>query len=158
MTLRYHTPLNPEEQLAAGLDHTAPMAMGDMVRYGELDILQHVNNTAYLIWTEAVRTRHLKMMVMPHYDGMEEPRTVIRNASIHYIKEMLRDEPYVVTAKVTEFRNTSYTMEQEIWSGDKRAHFDCVVVMRTPDGSAGYPLPESLKRYFEEVEGAKRLG
>ncbi len=158
MELRFNTPLSPEEQLAAGLDSPAPMAMADMVRYGELDILQHVNNTAYLIWTEAVRTRHLKMRIMPHFEGMAEPRSVIRNAAIHYIKEMLRDEPYVVTAKVTEFRNTSYTMEQQIWSGDKRAHFDCVVVLRSPDGSKGYPLPESLKRYFEEQEGAKRIG
>lgn len=158
MTLRFHTPLSPEEQLAAGLDRPAPVAMADMVRYGELDILNHVNNTAYLVWTEMVRTRHFDLLCAPHYAGQPYPRTVLRNASIHYVKEMLRDEPYVVTARVLEFRNTSYTMEQQIWSGDLRAVFEGVMVMRTPDGSAGYPLPESLKRYFEEEEGAKRAG
>ncbi|MGR3759372.1 acyl-CoA thioesterase [Roseobacteraceae bacterium NS-SX3] len=155
MDLRFLTPLSPEEQLAHGLDAPQTLAMADRVRFSELDMLRHVNNKAYLGWFESLRVAYFDRFCARHFEGMPAPRNVLRNADVHYIREMVLDEAYITTARVVSFRNTSYVMEQQIWSGGLRATMTGVMVLRTPDGSAGYPLPESLRQQFASLDGAK---
>jgi acyl-CoA thioester hydrolase len=155
MDLRYHTPLSAAEQRAFGIDAPPPLALADRVRYSEIDVLNHVNNKAYMEWFETLRTEHFFRFCAPFYQGMDEPRTVLRNADIHYVQEMVAGQSYVATARVSAFRNTSYTIEQTIWAGGLRASMTGVMVMLHPDGSGSYPLPDALKQYFIDVEGAK---
>jgi acyl-CoA thioester hydrolase len=158
MELRYLTPLSPAEQMAAGLDEAQPLALADRVRYGELDVLNHVNNKAYMDWFETLRTEHFFRLCTPFYARMPQPRTVLRNAEIHYVSEMVAGQSYIATARVSAFRNTSYTIEQMIWSDGLRARMVGVMVMLNPDGSGKYALPDGLKRYFEQTEGATQVG
>jgi acyl-CoA thioester hydrolase len=158
MELRYLTPLSAEEQIACGLETPQPLALADRVRYSELDVLNHVNNKAYMEWFETLRTEHFFRLCAPFYAGLPQPRTVLRNADIHYVAEMIAGESYVATARIVEFRNTSYTIDQMIWSGGLRTQMRGVMVMLHPDGSGRYPLPDGLKRYFAEHEGAKLQG
>lgn len=155
MDLRYLTPLSPEEQLAHGLAAPQPLAMADRVRFSELDNQNHVNNKAYMDWFERVRIEHLNREIVPRYAPGPAPRVALRSATIRYHKEMLADEPYIATARVAAFRTSSFTLEQQIWSGDLRATLNAVMVMLRPDGSgARYPLPEALRAYFTDAEGA----
>ncbi|MQY41515.1 acyl-CoA thioesterase [Epibacterium sp. SM1969] len=155
MELRFHTPLSAEEQLAHGISEPQAMAMADRVRFAEVDMLRHVNNKAYLEWFETSRVVHFNYLCMPHFKDMPEPRTVLRNANVHYIQEMKLNEPYIATTTIKRFRRTSYVQEQQIWSGGVlRCRMEGVMVLRTPDGSEGYPLPESLKEYWRDGEGA----
>ena len=154
MTLRYLTPLTAEEQLNFGLSDAQPLALADRVRYGELDVLNHVNNKAYMGWFESLRATHFELFCMPHYDGQPKPRTVLRSAEIRFVKEMHLGEDYVATARIAAVRSSSYTIQQELWSGDLRATLTGVMVMMHPDGSGRWPLPETLRKYFIEKEGA----
>ena len=158
MELRYLTPLSAAEQTAQGLAEPQPMAMADRVRYGELDMLNHVNNKAYMDWFETLRTQHFFRLCAPFYDGLPQPRTVLRNADIHYVSEMVAGQSYIATARVSAFRNSSYTIEQMIWSDGLRARLVGVMVMLHADGSGRYALPDGLKRYFVQVEGATQAG
>ena len=155
MDLPYLTPLTAKQQKAQGLRETQPMALADRVRYSELDVLNHVNNKAYMEWFEILRTEHFFRLCAPFYQGLESPRTVLRNADIHYVKEMVAGKSYIATARVSSFRTTSYTIEQMIWSDGLRAQMTGVMVMMRADGSGRYPLPDALKQYFVDVEGAK---
>ena len=160
MDLRYLTPLTAEEQRAHGVDQPQAMAMADRVRYSELDVLNHVNNKAYVEWFETLRTEHFFRLCARFYRDMPAPRTVLRNANIHYIKEMVAGQSYIATARVSSYRNTSYTVEQQIWSGGDDGDYTLctgmsgIMVMLYPDGSGRYPLPAALTRYFRDVEGA----
>ncbi len=156
MTIAYHTPLSPEEQTALGLSAPAPLAMADQVRFGELDVLNHVNNAVYFQWFERLRIKYTQLCGLSRFTGSGEgPRIVIRSGSIHYRQEMLMDEDYVVTCGCTAFRNTSFTMHQEIWSaGSLRATFDCVLVLLHQDGSGRYAIPDALRQRFIEADGA----
>lgn len=159
MQLRYHTPLTAEEQIAHGLAEAQPLAMADRVRYSEIDALQHVNNKAYLTWFETLRVEYFNRLCDPFYDvGMARPRTVLRSANIHFIREMFESEDYIATARVTAFRRNSYTLEQQIWSGDLRARFDCVMVMLDPKGPGKQPLPEALRDVFQTRDSARVEG
>jgi acyl-CoA thioester hydrolase len=154
MTLRYHTPLTPQEQTAFGLTEPQTLALADRVRYAELDILQHVNNKSYMGWFETLRVAHFDTFCAQHFQGPARPRTVLRNADMHFIKEMVMGEDYVATARVTAFRTTSYTLEQQLWSGDLRATLRAVMVLLAPDGSARLPLPTDLRTQLASREGA----
>lgn len=154
MELKFLTPLSAQEQLHHGLSQAFPLALADRVRFSELDILHHVNNKAYLGWFETARVSYFDQYCGQHFQDMPAPRNVLRNANVHYIREMVLDEPYIVTARVTSFRTTSYVMEQQIWSQDLRATLEAVMVLRTPDGANGYPLPETLRKQFVELDGA----
>lgn len=156
MTLPYHTPLDDETQLAFGLRKPQPLAMADQVRFSELDVLNHVNNAVYMQWFERVRVRYTQLWGISRYLGHGDgPRIVIRSGAIHYRQEMLMDEDYVVTCGCSAFRNTSFSMTQELWAGGTlRATFDCVLVLLQQDGSGRYPIPDDVKQRFIEVDGA----
>jgi len=155
MTLRYHTPLNPDEQRRHGITEPQILAMADRVRFAELDTLNHVNNKSYMTWFESLRMEYLERFCLPLYSPDQPPRLVLRNADVHFIREMHIGEDYITTAQVTNFRNTSWSMEQQLWSGGTlRARMNAVVVTLTPDGAARLPLPEALRDAFVTRDGA----
>ena len=152
MILRYHTPLTPEEQRAHGLGDPQSLAIADKVRFSELDSNNHVNNKSYMTWFETVRVRHFDEICLPCYGDQPKPRLLVRSFNLRFVKEMLRNEDYITTAHVTGFRNTSYSLRQEIWAGDLRAYMDAIMVMQRPDRSGDrYPLPPALTAKFVEL-------
>ena len=154
MTLRYLTPLSPNEQIAFGLAKPQPLAMADRVRFSELDLNRHVNNKAYMSWYETVRVRYFDEFCLGHYPDEARPRIVLRNASIRFVREMVEDEDYVVTARVSAFRTSSYPLDQQIWAGDLRAAMEGGVGTMHHDGSGRRPLPDSLRDSFLSRDGA----
>jgi acyl-CoA thioester hydrolase len=156
MDLPYHTPLSADQQRAFGIPSPQPLAMADQVRFSELDVLNHVNNSVYMQWFERLRIRYTQDWGISRYDGgADNPRIVIRSGEIQYLREMLMDESYVVTCRCAAFRTTSYTLVQELWAGGTlRATFDCVLVNLMSDGSAKRPLPDAVKARFLSIDGA----
>lgn len=154
MDMRFHTPLTTQEQLAHGLAAPQTLALADKVRYAELDPLNHVNNKAYMGWFETLRVEHFHLFCKPLYGELPQPRAVLRSADIRFIKEMRIGDTYIATANVTAFRTASYTIEQQIWSGDLCATLTGVMVMLNPSGAGRYPLPHDLTEFFVSVEGA----
>lgn len=158
MALVYNTPLSAAQQAVAGLDPVQPLAMADRVRFSELDVLNHVNNTVYMEWFERLRVRYSQDWGISNYAvGAGNPRIVIRSGTIHYRQEMRMDEDYVVTCACAGFRTSSYTLAQQVWAGGTlRATFDCVMVSLEPDGSGKRALPQALRARFESVDKARK--
>ncbi|WP_339759856.1 thioesterase family protein [uncultured Sulfitobacter sp.] len=155
MKLVYHSPLSADQQRDAGLTEPQPLAMADQVRYSDLDTNNHVNNCTYFEWFERLRIRYTQTLLEQGLMDAPGPRVVIRSGSIRYLHELLEREDYIVTCRCTGFRNTSYSISQQIWVGGQlRATFDCVLVMLKKDGSGRYPLPDRLKRHFENHDKA----
>ncbi len=156
MSLVYLTPLSPAQQAVAGVDPVQPFAIADRVRYSELDVLKHVNNKVYMEWFERLRVRYGQEWGLSPVDRTGTmPRTVIRSGTIHFREEVKMDEDYIATCRCVAFRNTSYTLNQQIWSGGTlRATFDCVMVLLHPDGPEKFPIPPAIRSRFETVDGA----
>lgn len=154
--LAYHTPLSPDQQRAAGVPATWPFALADRVRFAELDPLNHVNNVAYLTWFENSRVAYFKHIGLTTYQNSDsEPRIVIRRGEMDWLQEMRAEEDYVVVTKTIGYRNTSFTLHQEVWSsGTRRAEFHCVIVLLMPDGSGRMPIPDAICSHFDrEMQG-----
>lgn len=157
MELPYHTPLTPDQQTFAGIDPVQALAMRDQVRFSEIDVLNHVNNTRYMEWFERLRIRYVMDWGITQYDGAVDPRIVIRSGAIRYLEEMLVREDYVTTCNCAAYRNTSFSLRQQIWAGGRiRATFECVMVLLNPDGSVGYAIPDAVKQRFGAVDGAQQ--
>lgn len=149
--LPFHTPLSPEQQRSAGITSVWPWAMADKVRFAELDPLNHVNNVAYLTWFESARVTYFKNIGLTTYEApATEPRIVIRRGEMDWLQEMRAEEVYVVASRTIAYRNTSFTMAQEVWAGGtQRAAFTCVIVLLTPDGTSKQPIPDPIRSYFD---------
>lgn len=156
MTLTYLTPLSLDQQIAHGVTSPQPLAVADRVRFSELDMLGHVNNTRYFEWFERTRVRYSQEWGISHYvKQADAPRIVIRSGAIHYRQEMLMDEDYIVTCRCAAFRTTSYSLHQQIWAGGSlRATFDCVLVLLERDKSGRLPIPTAVRTRFTEIDGA----
>lgn len=157
MNIPYLTPLTPDQQRLFGIEPPQPLAIVDRVRFSELDVLNHVNNVAYLEWFERLRVRYSQAWGITRYQGdADAPRIVIRSGEIRYHAEVRMDENYAATARCLAYRNTSYTLRQEIWAaGTLRATFDCVMVMLEQDGTTRRPLPAALRARFAQVDLAE---
>ena len=156
MTLSYLSPLSAEDQLALGLDHAQPMAIADRVRHTEIDILNHVNNRAYLDWGERLRVLYFDHLVWPVLGDVPRPRTVVHSLSVRFVEEILPGADYVATARISAFRNSSYTMDQQVWSGGRlRARMEVVMVMLAPEGVGKVDLPEELRAVLVQRDGAR---
>ncbi len=148
------TSLTDAQQTAAGLPDPWPFAMADRVRFGEIDLLGHVNNVAYMAWFETLRTAYVTELGLTSFNPAIDPRIVIRSAEIRYVKEMLRGETYVATARTAAFRRTSFTIQQELWSsGELRASFSCILVTLEQDGVTRRSLSADFIETLR-VEGA----
>ena len=156
-TLAYHTPL-PEGTLR-DLGIPAPWTFGlaDRVRFGELDALGHVNHTAYLRWVESFRLPFLKARQVTDY-GPNAPRLVLKEVTCTYLMEMGLGLAYVVTGRVSRFRNTSFTMEFGVWLPGEAATCTAqgrtIVVLLNRDGSGRYPIPDAGRDAFATLDGA----
>lgn len=156
MTIPFHTPLSRDQQHMLGIAPPQPLAMADQVRFSQIDVLNHVNNVVYIEWFERLRIRYHQEWGMSDYSHTEvSPRIVIRSGEIRYLEEMKLDEVYVATCGCIRFRNTSYTMHQEVWAaGRLRATFDCVLVLLRQDGTGRFPIPDAVRARFLNVDGA----
>ena len=146
MVLPFHTPLSTADQTRIGLPAPVALAIADQVHHDELDALMHVNNVRYMVWFERLRIQFMERYGLGTIGDAASPRIVIRSGDIRFHAEMLRGDIYVTTCHCAAFRNTSLTLQQEIWSNHTlRASFSCIMVLLTQDGSARAPIPDTIK-------------
>jgi acyl-CoA thioester hydrolase len=158
MELRYHTPLDTTALRALGIPAPWTFGLADRVRFGELDALGHVNNTAYLRWFESFRLPYLEAREVTDY-GPDSPRLVLKRASCDYMAEMLNGTDYVVTGRTRAFRRTSFTMEFGVWLPDpggarQTAAGEAIIVLLDRDGPGRHPIPEAGRHAFATLDGA----
>ncbi len=128
--------------------------MADKTRFGELDALGHVNNTAYLRWAENFRINYFKEYGIADYSG-KPPRLVLRQVSMDFLKEMHVHEPYVVVGRTSFIRSSSFRMDYAIFSHDLRATGHAILVW-LDDENAKMPLPQHVRDVMIDRDGAQQ--
>lgn len=156
--LRYHTELDAAALRGLGIPEPWGFGLADRVRFGEIDALGHVNNTAYLTWFESFRLPYLEARGVTDY-GPGSPRLVLKRATCDYRAEMFNGMDYVVTGRTVAMRRTSFTMAYAVWLPDAQgatctATGEAIIVLLNPDGPGRLPIPEAGRRAFIERDGA----
>lgn len=151
MTLPYLTPILGPDLAALGIPAPWGFGIADRVRFGELDALGHVNNTAYLRWFESFRLPYLSHCKVTQYRP-EDPRLVLAEIGCRFRAEMLNGEDYIVTGRTRSFRTSSFVMDYAVWRLPDPllcAEAHAVIVLRSPDGSGKFPIPGAARQAFE---------
>jgi len=146
--------ISTAELRAAGV--AAPWVFGrrDWVRSGEIDALSHTNNTVYLGWFETVRVGYLRTLVPWIYPRYQ---TALKSLTADYHKQTVINEEYLVVSRTRSFRTTSFVQEYAVLAPDLRTSGTAVVVLVEAETGKKVPLPEELREYFLENDGAEDL-
>ncbi|MEM8977912.1 MAG: thioesterase family protein [Pseudomonadota bacterium] len=153
MDMPYLTPLSTAQLREAQIPEPWTFGMMDRVRFGELDVLGHVNNTAYLRWFENFRIHYFRDYGVNTYKGTP-PRIVLKSISLDFKAEVLLHDDYIVTGRTASFRSSSFVMEYAVWvRGTCTTLGGAIIVSLNPDSSKR-PLPEALKETFQTRDGA----
>ncbi|AHM05329.1 hypothetical protein roselon_03054 [Roseibacterium elongatum DSM 19469] len=157
--LRYHTPLDAPTLRSLGIPEPWTFGLADRVRFGEIDALGHVNNTAYLRWFESFRLPYLKARKVTDY-GPNSPRLVLKRTSCDYLAEMFSGMDYIVTGRTRAMRTTSFTMEFAVWlpteqgPAKQTAAGEAIIVLLDRDGPGRYAIPQEGRTAFTKEDGA----
>ena len=151
--------LNVEDMRNLGLTDW-PFGMRDVVRFSELDPLNHVNNAAYLSWFETARIGYIMeygLTGMTHTEA--DPQIVVRRQVVDYLKPILFGETYVIAMRSTRVKPSSIVMEYGVYvSGECRATGETVIVSLTQDGLTRQAWKSEAVQRIVERDGAKTVG
>ena len=144
---------------AAGLTGW-PFGYRDRVRFHELDALNHVNNVIFLRWFETIRVAYVKAYGLTSYShGADDPQLVVRHASADYLAPMYQDESYLLTARTTLIKPSSFVMDYAVHvEGALRATGKAVVVSLEQDGRTRRPHRPDATRRMIARDGAETAG
>ncbi|MEO1796469.1 MAG: thioesterase family protein [Pseudomonadota bacterium] len=153
----FQTPLLSPDLRDLGIPEPWSFGLSDRVRFGELDILAHVNNTAYLRWFENFRITYFQTYGIADYKGGEVPRIVLRQIGVDFLAEMTLGEGYIVTGRTASMRNTSFRMEYAVWAdGGIRATGWAILVLLNQQGEK-IPLSNEIRETLKARDGADEV-
>ncbi|MDQ2857544.1 MAG: acyl-CoA thioesterase [Candidatus Eremiobacteraeota bacterium] len=86
------------------------------VGFADVDMLRHVNNTAYLRWVEQMRTEYLAEVFRERIGG---PRgMILARTEIVYERPIAYRENVAVGTRVSRMGTKSFAFSHEVWSDD----------------------------------------
>ena len=149
----YLSPLGPDDLRTAGIPEPWNYGIHDRVRFGEIDVLGHVNNSVYLKWLETLRVNYFRDLVSPTVK--ERQTIVLRNVGLDFAAEIKPDESYILTGRTVEMRRTSFTQHYAIWvDGKVRSTGHAVVV--TVENGAKAPIADDLRAALVAIDAPEQ--
>jgi acyl-CoA thioester hydrolase len=121
--------------------------MADRVRFGEIDVLGHVNNAAYLRWFENLRIHYFQDYGVADYDGAP-PKIVLRNIALDFKAEVKMNDVYVLTGRTVEMRSSSFTMQYGVYVGGNLTTTGNAVIVNLNADNTKRPLSAKLRTTF----------
>ena len=121
------------------------------VRFADLDVMGHVNNSVYLSYFEMTRVHYFKELVGEHWDWRKEGVLLVRN-EIDYLKPILlnhKPEIYMSLDKIGEKSiSLSYEIkiENEIFTKGKS-----VLVCFNADAGKTIPVPPAMIQALQRL-------
>lgn len=112
------------------------------LRFNDIDILGHLNNTVYLSLYDLAKARYTEAMKGGSIiTDWRQVNTVIANVDCAYIKQIrFQDDVYIVT-RCIDLREKSFTLEQAFVSREGEFHSLCRTVMVGFDPATGRAIP-----------------
>lgn len=141
--------------IALGLPEEFSFGIRDRVRFGELDALNHVNNTVYLRWTE-----NLRVQMLPKYDLSDfaagDRNFVIRAQAMEFFAPMFLHQEYVMGGRFTKVGNSSLEMAYAVYcDGQVPCRITAQLVMI--DVKSGRParVPDAARAILRDLDGVE---
>lgn len=125
------------------------------VRFNDVDILGHVNNTVYFSIYDTGKAIYFRDIADWDIDW-REVETVIANIDCAYMAPMFFGEDLEVCTKVISMHDKSFRLLQMIWNretGQVKSACETVMVSFDPETQHAIPMPSRWRRILERELG-----
>ncbi len=128
------------------------------LRFNDIDILGHVNNTVYLSLYDLGKARYMEAVNKGRVNW-QRVESIIANINCSFVNQMRFGDEIRVYTRCIALGHKSYTLEQVLadHSGDIKSVCRTVMVAYDPDLRQAVEVSEEWRRNVEEFEG-KDLG
>ncbi len=154
--LPFLTPLDAAQLRAAGLPEPWSYGFADRVRFGEIDVLGHVNNAAYLQWFENLRIAYFRDYGLYDLIG-SAPKLVLKNIGLDFKAEVKLGDDYILTGRTVEIRRTSFIMQYAVFVRGALTTTGHAVIVNLDDDNGKLALPDGLRTTFMDRDGAIQI-
>ncbi|HET9209167.1 MAG TPA: acyl-CoA thioesterase [Thermoanaerobaculia bacterium] len=131
------------------------------VRWGDMDIMGHVNNAKYFTYCESARMSYFAAVRMNDHKEHERQGPALASATLNFRRQVHHPAEIEVFTRVTEIGRSSFKMEYELFlqGTDERVADGTGVIVWVDYGTGrSNPLPEGLKGAIREWEGQALYG
>lgn len=124
------------------------------IRFNDIDIMAHVNNSVYQNYFDMARLRYFEK-VFDQKMNWRERALVLAKITIEYFNPIFLEEEIVVLSKVYKLGNKSLQMKQEIINvntNEVKANNDAVLVAFGSQENGAILLPDDWRKKIMDYE------
>ena len=123
------------------------------LRFNDIDILGHLNNTVYFSLYDLGKARYMEDAGL-RAPGPVAPTSVIADVHCSYIKPVFYGDDIFVETHCSEIGDKHYVLDQEMVDGQGEVRSRCRTVMVYIDPATRHsaPLPEDYRKKIEIYE------
>ncbi len=138
-----------------------PISVEIAVQWGEMDALNHVNNTVFLRWMETARMNYFIDCGFAELYESEGIGPILANINVDYIKPVEFPDTVTIHNTITRIGNSSFEMGYRITSSAMDGAIvatgtaSCVVFDYKEGKST--PLPDTLRASIIEFEDSRNV-
>jgi len=120
-------------------------------RFGDLDLLGHVNNTVYAAWFELARNPLFKIFDPELKLDRKTFPLIMAHMDYDFLNPMYFQYEVTVKSWVSKIGNKSFTMRHEAWQRDVLcAKGNVVIVHYDFNEGKSTPIPDDKRKLLEE--------
>lgn len=121
------------------------------VRFSDLDVMGHVNNSVYLSYFEMTRVHYFKELLGENWDWKSTGVLLVRN-EIYYLKPILLHQKPKILMYLIEIGNKSFQLGYEIYIDDIiHTRGSSVLVCYNAISHTTIPVPQLMKKALENI-------
>lgn len=131
------------------------------VRWGDMDVMGHVNNAKYFTYCESARMSYFAAIRMLEHREHGKQGPALACATLNFRRQVHHPAELEVFTHVGEIGRSSFKMEYELFhrGTDERVADGTGVIVWVDYGTGkSNPLPEGLKAAIREYEAAGEEG
>ncbi|NOQ24752.1 MAG: acyl-CoA thioesterase [Bacteroidales bacterium] len=124
------------------------------IRFNDIDILSHVNNSVYQNYFDMARLRYFEK-VFDQKMNWEDRALVLAKITIEYLNPIYLEEEIIVLSKVYKLGNKSLNMKQEIvniTTKELKANNDAILVAFGSKENGAIHLPDDWRNKIIDYE------
>lgn len=130
-----------------------PVIYQQVVAWGDMDALGHVNNVMYYRYIESARIHYMDQIRMMQ----QSFSTVVASNQCKYMRPAFYPDTLKIGVRVEEIRNSAFRMHYLLWSEQQQAvvaSAEAIMVCVNSESMQKMPLPESIRQRILTLENS----
>lgn len=130
-----------------------PVIHQQVVAWGDMDALGHVNNVMYYRYIESARIHYMDQIRMMQ----QSFSTVVASNQCKYMRPVFYPDTLKIGVRVEEIRNSAFRMHYLLWSEQQQAvvaSAEAIIVCVNSESMQKMPLPESIRQRILALENS----